>query len=260
MKRYPSIGITVSWAPPKEGRAGFPDPGFDFIKNEYVEAVAESGGVPLLIPNLDRPHWALLDQMLPRLDGLLFSGGSDLAPDLFGQEENPEAGCNIRRRRDVFELELLRRWNMIRPDGPIFGICRGHQVLNVFYGGDLFQDFGAYGREVIPQGHLSPEKKRTHHKIDVKDGSMLEGIIGGGDHEVNSSHHQGIKILADDFLASAYAPDGIIEAFELREQSRWLMSVQWHPEAMFDTVESRKLFKAFIEACSIPPSSPGRHG
>jgi len=249
MNNPPSIGITVSWVPHQDDRTGFSDTPFDFNKSEYSEAIARSGGLPILIPNLLSEHWDLIDPLLIKIDGLCLSGGSDLAPDLFGQEEIPDAGCLIRRRRDEFELELLRRWDILRPDGPIFAICRGHQVLNIHYGGTLIQDFDACSVETIPQGHRTPDRKRTVHWIKVEDGTLLADIIGEGFHLVNSSHHQGIDRLGEGFIPGAFAPDGIIEGFELKSKSRWLISVQWHPEAMMFAEDSRRLFEAFVDAC-----------
>ena len=249
MKRPPIIGIGASWAPTKIGRPAFPDACFDYLKCEYYEPIAKNGAIPLIIPNLEKEHWPLLDTIVRQIDGLLLSGGSDLAPDLFGQEEIAGSDCIIRRRRDEFELELLRRWDMIRPHGPILAICRGHQVLNAYYGGTLFQDFAICGIDTIPEGHRTPEKKRTYHSIDVVPGTLLADVIGAGDHMVNSSHHQGIDVLADGFEVSACAGDGVIEAMEHSCHARWLLSIQWHPEAL-DDEESARIFAAFVASCS----------
>ncbi len=249
MTRPPIIGITASWAPFKKGRPFFPDSAFDYLKCEYYEPLARLGALPLIIPNLLPEQWPLLDTIARQMDGLLLSGGSDLAPDLFGQDELPASGCVVRRRRDELELELLRRWNLIRPHGPILAICRGHQVLNTLYGGSLFQDFDACGVETIPQGHRTPEKRRTYHDVEVLSGTLLSEVIGAGRHRVNSSHHQGIDRLADGFIVSARAEDGIIEAMEMEDRTRWLVSVQWHPEAM-DNDESARIFAAFVAACA----------
>ncbi|MCK5834010.1 gamma-glutamyl-gamma-aminobutyrate hydrolase family protein [bacterium] len=247
-KRQPIIGITASWAPEKEGRPFFSDAAFDYLKCEYSEAIADAGAVPIIIPNLSPRNWDYLNTLIRNLDALFLSGGSDLAPDFFNQEKIQGAKCVIRRKRDEFEFELMRRWEMIRPQSPIMAICRGHQVLNAYYDGSLFQDFEACGIKTISQGHRTPEKKRTNHTIEVYPGTLLAEIIGAGIHEVNSSHHQGIDKLADGFIVSARADDGIIEAIEPRLRDRWLISVQWHPEAMGD-VDSGRIFAAFVESC-----------
>lgn len=250
MKRTPLIGITASYAPPKENRPVFPDPEFDYLKCEYHEAIAKAGGIPIIIPNLPPENFGLLDELIRKLDGLLLSGGSDLAPKCFGQELNPSAKCVVHPRRDELELDLVRRWFMIRPKGPILAICRGHQVLNAALGGTLIQDFNACGIETIAVGHRTAEAKRTEHEVTVVPGTRLAEIIGEGEHRVNSSHHQGIDRLAEGYIVSARAEDGIIEAIEPEGREGWVISVQWHPEAMQDDLASMKIFKAFIEAAA----------
>ncbi len=247
MKHFPLIGVTASWTPFVEKRPVFPDGSFDYLKNDYTDSVADAGGIPIIIPNLERENWKLLDPLIRRLDGLLFSGGSDITPDLFGQEEIPGSNCIIRRRRDEFEMELMRRWDVIRPHGPILAICRGHQLLNIHNGGTLIQDFGACGVDVIPEGHRTPEKRRTYHEVGITKGGLLAEIMGEGRTRVNSSHHQAIDKLAENFRAVAFADDGIIEAIEPIEPGRWVLSIQWHPEALSDDA-SAGIFEAFVKA------------
>ncbi len=249
MKNMPIIGVTASWTPPVENRPVFPDGSFDYLKNEYTDSVANAGGLPIIIPNFEREHWHYLDSLIRRLDGIFFSGGSDFAPDLFGQEAIPEADCVVRRRRDEFELELFRRWDMIRPKSPVLAICRGHQLLNIRYGGTLYQDFDACGIPTIEIGHRTAEKRRTYHDIEIESGTLLAEIVGKGNLEVNSSHHQAIDRLAENLKVTAWAEDGIIEAVEEISPQRWLLSVQWHPEALTDSA-SKAIFKAFVEACA----------
>ncbi len=250
MKRAPFIGITASYAPPADNRRVFPDPEFDYLKCEYHEAIAKAGGLPIIIPNLPPEQFGHLDELVRKLDGLLLSGGSDLAPKHFKQDQNPLAKCVIRERRDELELDLLRRWFLIRPKGPILAICRGHQVLNAFLGGTLHQDFAACGIETIPVGHRTAEAKRTEHKVTIEPGTRLAEIIGEGEHMVNSSHHQGVDRLAKGYIVSARAEDGIIEAIEPEGREGWVISVQWHPEAMHKDLASMKIFEAFIEAAA----------
>lgn len=248
MKEIPLIGVTASWTPFVENRPVFPDGSFDYLKNEYSDSLARAGGLPVIIPNFKRDDWHLIDSLIRRLDGLLLSGGSDFAPDLFGQEEIPGSDCIIRRRRDEFELELMKRWDLIRPRSPVFAICRGHQLINIHYGGTLFQDFETCGVKTIEIGHRTKEKRRTYHDIEVYKNTLLAGIVGAGKLHVNSSHHQGVDRIAGGFIATAKAEDGIIEAIEQPISERWLLSIQWHPEALTDEA-SAKIFAAFVEAC-----------
>jgi putative glutamine amidotransferase len=248
MSHIPLIGITASWAPFVEKRPVFPDASFDYLKNEYSDSIARAGGLPVIIPNFEKEHWSFIDPLIRRLDGLLLSGGSDFSPDLFGQEEIPEAKCVFRRRRDEFELELLQRWDAIRPKSPVMAICRGHQLVNIRYGGTLVQDFDACGVRTIEIGHRTPELQRTYHDVEICTNSILAGIVGTGKLHVNSSHHQAVDKLADGFRVTARAEDGVIEAIEETNPRRWLISVQWHPEALTDSA-SEVLFEEFIKAC-----------
>jgi len=248
MANVPLIGVTASWTPFVENRSVFPDGSFDYLKNEYTDSILRAGGLPVIIPNLEREHWGLMDQLIRNLDGLLLSGGSDLAPDLFGQPNLPGSDCVIRRRRDEFELDLMHRWDMLRPHSPVLAICRGHQLLNVLYEGTLIQDFAACGIKTIDCGHRTIDKRRTYHDVDVLEGTKLSRITGSGSIHVNSSHHQAIDSLADGFIISARAEDGVIEAIEETDENRWLISIQWHPEALTDEI-SAAIFQAFVEAC-----------
>lgn len=250
MSRPPVIGVSASFAPYQKGRPVFTDGSFDYAKNEYTDSIIDAGGLPIIIPNFRKKDYHLINPLLRMLDGLLLSGGSDLDSSFFGEENNPEADCVVRLRRDKLEMELLRRWELIRPDGPIMAICRGHQILNVFYGGTLYQDFTFCKVETIPQGHRTPEKHRTEHSIEVFPDTYLAEIIGDGMHTVNSSHHQGIKKLADGFRVSAKSPDGIIEAIEpIGDNRERIISIQWHPEALPEKPESGKLFSRFVGNC-----------
>ena len=246
--RRPIIGVTTTWMPGEKNRKTFPDGSFDYLKNQYSDWLAEFGGIAFPIPTYEKKHWDCLSTILRKIDGLLLSGGDDLAPDLIGQEEIEGAGVVFHRRRDELELELLRRWELMRKDAPILTICRGHQVLNAFYGGEIIQDFDACGVETIPQRHQTPEKGITLHEVEILPDRLLADILGEGRIRVNSSHHQAVKRVADIFTVSARADDGVIEACELKDKSRWLLSLQWHPEALFED-SSAKIFRAFVEAC-----------
>jgi len=249
MAQHPLIGITANWVPDDKGRGKIlPTSSFDYLQNNYSDAIARAGGTPVIIPNLGRDFWDLFDVILGKLDGLLLSGGGDIAPEFFGQERIIEADCDIRKRRDETELEILRRWDLLRPDAAILAICRGHQLLNVYYGGTLIQDFDICGKEVIPQEHRKSDSGRTEHEIEVFPETLLATIIGEGTHTVNSSHHQGIDKLAEGLKVGACARDGVIEAVEPNSLARWIISVQWHPEIMCNEL-SGKIFSAFIDAC-----------
>jgi putative glutamine amidotransferase len=248
MGKKPLIGLSSSWAPFKKGRVDMIDPEFDYLKSEYSEAIIVAGGIPIIIPTFKKSHLKALDQIIPLLDGLVLTGGCDLDPSFFGEMEIPDAKCVIRKRRDILELELAKKFDELSPEKPLLAICRGHQLFNVYLGGTLIQDFDACGKKTIPQKHSLP-KERTYHEVEIFPGTLLSSIIGEGTHTVNSSHHQGIAKLAVPLKIVAKAPDGIIEAVEMKKPRRWFLSIQWHPEAMVGDKASKEIFKAFVKAC-----------
>jgi putative glutamine amidotransferase len=213
---------------------------------DYVEGVAEAGGIPVVLPPVVelRAAEALLDGM----DGLLLSGGSDLHPGYYGEEPLPELGVTI-PERDAFEMTLLQ--HALRRNIPIFGICRGMQVLNVALGGTLYQDLPSQMDHMVLLGHRQETPKwQPTHEVEVDGGSKVAGIMGTGELKVNSYHHQAIKDLASDLVAAACSPDGVIEAVESSDLSkRWVIGVQWHAEAMRDTGPAhQRLFEAHVSA------------
>lgn len=240
----PVIGITAS---PKEDAglvAERPLGGFARADLDYVDGVAEAGGVPLIVP----PATGLraVEALLDRLDGLLLSGGTDLGPDYYGEQPVPELGPTI-PERDACEMILLRM--AMRRRIPVFGICRGMQILNVALGGTLYQDLPSQCGGSIKHSRVAP-KWQPVHKAEVRRGSWLGRVAQGLRVEVNSYHHQGIKTLGRGLEASAVSTDHVIEAIEWRDMSeRWLFGVQWHPEGMRGTSPiHQNLFEAHVRA------------
>jgi len=210
---------------------------------DYVKGVSEAGGVPVILsPSLSlRAAEALLDG----LDGLLLSGGPDLDPGYYGEGPIPELGTTI-PEWDALEIALLRL--ALEQGMPIFGICRGMQILNVALGGTLYQDVPSQlGADVFNHWQTTPKCQVTH-EVEVLDDSYLAKITDRQTVEVNSYHHQGIKGLADVLTVAARCADGVIEALESRYFSdRWIVGVQWHPEGMRDTESGhRNLFEAHV--------------
>ncbi len=252
----PLIGITCSWAPDKPGREELPDPAFDYLKSQYSEKIARFGGVPVILPNLpdvdENPQ--LIAEIVAHLDGIVFSGGRDIDPRLFGDERKhtkTQYDPQRDRRRDIFELALAR-YAIHNTKIPILGICRGHQLLNVALGGTLWQDLSQYWATKPPviQEHRSRKnpdgtRSRSWHRVKISPETLLYKIIGAETITVNSSHHQAVKDVGRNLVVSATSPDGLPEALELNTPDRFLLTVQWHPEAM-DDESSAKLFRAFI--------------
>ena len=209
----------------------------------YILAVQNAGGLPLLIP-LCLPD-VDLDELLSRLDGVLFPGGPDVDPALFHAPPHAEV-YGIDADRDRVELGLVRR--AVELDKPFFGICRGIQVINVALGGSLYTHIA----DQLPgaQRHnWYPGFPREHlaHPVRVQSGSRLSDILAHSSVQTNSLHHQGIDQPAPGINPVAWAPDGLIEAVELPGH-RFALGVQWHPENLQAYPEMRALFQAFVEA------------
>src|SRR5215211_1360037 len=241
----PRIGVMAALREQMESIAQNPSGRFVRTDIEYVKVVAEAGGVPVVIPPSVslRAAKALLDSV----DGLLLSGGPDLDPGYYGEEPIPELGTTI-PDWDALEMALLGL--ALKRGMPIFGICRGMQLLNVALGGTLYQDVPSqFGADVLNHWQTTPKCQVTH-EVEVLDDSYLAKITDRQTIEVNSYHHQGIKGLADVLAVAARCADGVIEALESRDFSdRWMVGVQLHPEGMRDTEYGhRNLFEAHVYA------------
>ena len=208
----------------------------------YIHAIVEAGGVPVMIPSmLAGQGWEVLYE---RLDGILFSGGGDIAPEHFGGENHPRID-GIEPQRDAIELNLVRA--VVDDHKPFLGICRGIQTVNVGLGGTLYEHLGEQFIHGID--HTYPGNMRTWlvHEIKVEEGSRLAEIVGEPILQVNSLHHQGLKDISPDLRITGRAPDGLVEAVELPDHPFGL-AVQWHPEWLTDQQPTKNLFKAFVEA------------
>jgi putative glutamine amidotransferase len=194
------------------------------VNASYVLAVLQAGGVPLVLsPLIGITHTTAL---LDALDGLILSGGEDVAPERYGASAHPALG-NVDPVRDAFELELFR--GARERELPVLAICRGIQLVNVALGGSLWQDIPSERPGALPHTQPGGRDDRTHAVKIVPD-TWLARALGTTRLEVNSFHHQSIRELAPGLVASASAPDGEIEGAESRRGDPWLLAVQWHPE------------------------------
>lgn len=212
----------------------------------YVEAVRMGGGAPFIIPPyLDERS---LRAIFERLDGLLLSGGGDVKPSFFGQEESDLLWL-VDERRDRTELALAR-WALAH-ERPLLAICRGHQVLNVAAGGDLYQDIPTLIPNALTHTTVAGRpKSAVSHTVEVKAQTRLASLVGPGELGVNSAHHQAIKDVAPNLGVTARAPDGVIEGVE-HTQHPFCIGVQWHPEVMAGEYPvMRRLFEGLSEAAS----------
>ncbi len=238
----PIIGITPDFNAGDREDMGGREPTY-FLRARYVNAIEALGGVPLILPLTDEP--ALRRQLFKDLDGLLLTGsGPDLPPALYGERQRYPFKV-MSRRRYAFELEMIQR--AVAANLPVLGICGGMQALNVALGGTLLQDIPSQVVEPLPHRAKGPATRHAH-SIRIMAKSLLGRITGRQTIRVNSSHHQSVKTPAPGLIASALAPDGVIEAVE-SPKKRFVLGVQWHPEFLYDhDAIQRKLFTAFMKA------------
>lgn len=213
------------------------------VRQTYVQAILDAGGAPVLIPAGPEET---LRATLQRLDGLLLTGGMDIVPSRFGEQPHPQLG-GIEPERDDMEI-LLCQWAV---DGgkPLFGICRGIQVMNVAAGGTLYQDISSqYTTTIRHPSDTALPRSFIAHDIIVEPGTRLSGLVGSGPLPVNSWHHQAAKDVGRGLVVTARAADGIIEAVEVPGHP-FAVAVQFHPEDLYTIDERmRRLFVGFVEA------------
>jgi putative glutamine amidotransferase len=188
----------------------------DLHFRDYALRVAEADGVPVQLTSSADPH-----ELMNRLDGVVLSGGSDIGPDRYGRTPEPELGV-IDPDRDSFEWAILQM--AVQRGTPVFGICRGLQLINVFFGGTLNQDLGL-SRSLHDGPHTDPEY-RFHEVTMVED--TLGSLLYGTSVDVTSAHHQSIQRLGEGLVAAGHAHDGTVEIVESTRHP--ILGVQWHAE------------------------------
>ena len=237
----PVIGITCSMEYDRKRRKYPTAYAFDFLKRSYYEAVERSGGIPILLPNTTKGN--NFSSLLSLLDGLLISGGNDVDPVFYGEKREAK-NLNITPERDKFELSLVRKARNQRI--PLMAICRGMQLLNVAFGGSIYQDFSTEKsfRDHTLEGSTIYKKR---HAVIITKGSKLFDVIRRRKITVNTSHHQMVKKVGKGLVAIAWSEaDGVIEAIETKEEG-FLLGVQWHPELMKDK-NSKMLFDWLVRS------------
>jgi len=212
----PVIGITTYAQDARWGVWHLPAA---LIPLDYVDAVERAGGRAVLIP----PSEDGVEETLELLDGVVFSGGADVDPALYGAEAHPETD-EPQARRDRGEMALLQA--ALERDVPMLAVCRGVQLLNVARGGDLVQHLP---EQVGNDVHKQIPGTFVEHPVEVKEGSRLASIVGTSA-EVTSHHHQALARLGDGLVETAWAADGTLEGIE-EPSKRFTVGVQWHPEA-----------------------------
>lgn len=213
---------------------------------DYEASIRRAGGDVRVVDYNDVPA-----DVIASVNGLVLTGGGDVLPSLYGAEAHP-AFDGGEPGRDECEIELVRR--AMAADLPVLAICRGLQVLNVACGGTLVQDIPDEVGMTITHRVPSP-RDSVAHTVAVESGSLLarlmaESFPAGEPWPVNSRHHQAVKVRGEGLVASATAPDGVIEAIE-DPTRRFVLGVQWHPENFWRTGEFLALFEGFVRACGL---------
>ena len=206
---------------------------------DYTRAVHAAGGIPVNLTVISDADYAI--DVLEKLDGVIMAGGPDISPELYGEKKEDFCGVTV-PWLDEFELLLLEHAVDMRI--PVLGICRGLQLINVFFGGTLYQDIYTQREDSLKH---SGYKKKTDiaHEVTLTSPQLLK-IFEKKSLKVNSFHHQAVKTLAPGLTPAAFSPDGYIEAFEKDN----ITAVQWHPEMMYEVfIEQLKLFRVFHESC-----------
>jgi putative glutamine amidotransferase len=215
-----------------------------YVNSAYLHAVEQAGGIPVLLP--PRLNATALETLWRRLDALVLTGGGDIEPARFGDAAHPKTTL-VSAERDALELELVDR--AIRDDVPLFGICRGLQVLNVALGGTLHQHIPDAVGDAVQHSQTERRDVPTHPVKLLTEGTRLGEILGSPELVVNSFHHQSLRTLGRGLRDVAWAPDQVIEAVEHEDRRKFVLAVQWHPEDLVGhDAAARALFAAVVDA------------
>jgi len=230
--KNPIIGITFDF----ENSGGYSKFPWYAIRENYLTCLYKFGAIPFPILHEN----SLNNTLLKVLDGLVITGGNfDINPKLYS--ENIGGSRNIKDKRTNFEIDIFQKF--LRTSKPILGICGGEQLMNVASGGSLIQDIDQSIKTTIYHEQKNP-RNEVSHEISISRNSKLYNIVKSEKIKVNSAHHQSVNSLGKDFLSSASASDGIIEAIE-HVKHPWCLGLQWHPEFLI-TKADIAIIKDFI--------------
>ncbi len=238
MKKKPIVGISSSLI--VETDVAFLGQKKIFSNKDYIDAIIEAGGIPLIIPFSENEE--LIKAQTEQIDALLLTGGEDVFPYNYGEEPHPKLG-EIFPERDHYDFILIREAKKKRI--PILGICRGLQIINTYEGGTLYQDMSLIEGDVLKHWQSAGMSKKTL-KVKIEKDSILSEIYPD-EIMVNTFHHQSINRLAEGYKVIAKSSDSVVEAIQ-KEDYPFLVGVQWHPEMLNKVCdEAKKLFKFFVE-------------
>jgi putative glutamine amidotransferase len=247
MKRRPLI-----WVAPSTQNKGveFSDASIS-LSNRYTDAIIAAGGMPQVFPATSSRSF--ITEAVEQCDGVLLTGGDDIDPKYYAPKLSDELAKKVgplEPERDVWEKDLITE--ALQQKKPLFGICRGHQMLNVALGGTLVVDIPTQLPDALNHRRMD-RKTEPVHAISVEPDSLLARLTGQQTLGVNSTHHQAVGEVAPGLRSVAQSPDGVIEALEWTDATKtpFLLSVQFHPERLIDSnVVFLQLFSGFVEACA----------
>lgn len=222
-------------------------------QSPYFQALVTAGAAPEEIELVTEkaPNFHAEDY-----DGILLGGGEDVDPELYEEIKRYDS-VRVNRQRDDFELQLLGEAQESRL--PVFGICRGTQLINVKFGGSLYQDLRSDA--VVGLEHRQTgERDHTSHTVTLSEPDSLLSEAIQGNCSVNSLHHQAIKRVGRGLKVTAYSEDGLVEAVEAADDYPYLVAVQWHPEEIADHPEQKQIFQQFLEHCRASAAQRGKNG
>lgn len=211
----------------------------------YMNGVLAAGGIPVMLPYTEDA--AVLKYFAEAYDGFLFPGGQDVTPDYYGEKRQTDQD-EVCTPLDRMSLTLFKT---VREAGkPVLGICRGLQLINVIYGGTLYQDLPTDHPTGVDH-HQAPPYDAPAHRVSVAPDTLLAHIVGAGELAVNSLHHQAIKDVGGGLTVQAVSEDGIVESVS-DPDGAFLLAVQWHPECAYQSdPKSLAVFKALVDACAV---------
>ena len=224
------------------------------LSQTYLDCITTAGGLPVVLPCAPSPK--VITEYVRRCDGVLITGGDDIQPELYW----PDVPASLRKTvgrndgvRDLLETLIVKE--AFDQQKPLLAICRGHQILNITLGGTLIVDIPSQVKTTINHSRLK-QKDRVVHQVFLEKNSLIHRVFGKDTIEVNSSHHQAVDKVAKPLRVTGRAPDGVIEALELRPEDAgimpYLLGVQFHPERLTRGYpEYGELFRSFTEACAV---------
>lgn len=240
MEKKAIIGISSSLITDNGGM--FPGYKRAYVNKDYVDAVLSAGAIPFIIPFSEEED--VIKEQVSLVDGIIISGGHDVFPLNYNEELAPKIS-EVFPERDKYEMCLINEAKKFNK--AILGICRGFQLINVLEGGSLYQDLSYMNNDRLLKHSQGHTPSLATHYVNVKEESILKEIVGKEKIMVNSFHHQAIKEVAKDFVVSAVANDGVVEAIE-NKAYKFYMGVQWHPEMLFKNDSNmKKIFEYFIK-------------